>query len=79
MFVGIMTHLVYGTSGNELPPPVKDRIRTAELIDVDTIKEARRLMAEKVKPLRLAASKTREEYSSSDGYDWEVIELTNGV
>lgn len=76
MFVGIIIHITYGISGNELAPPVKDRIKTAELIDVETGEEALNVMAEKVLPLRRAAEKNCEPYSSPDGYEWEVIELS---
>lgn len=75
MFVGITIHFTYGISGNELAPPVKNCIKTAKLIDVKTKEEALNIMAEKVLPLRRAAEKICEPYSSPDGYDWEVIEL----
>ena len=75
MFVGIITHYIYGISGNELPPRVKNRIKTAELIDVKTRIEALTIMADKVLPLRKEASKHCEPYSLPDGYDWEVIKL----
>lgn len=75
MFVGIIKHIKYGTSGNELPPPVKECIKIAEIIDVKTYEEALNIMAGKVLPLRRAAEKKCEYYSSPDGYEWEVISL----
>lgn len=76
MFVGIVTHLVYGSSGNELPPPVVKRTKTATFLAVDTYQKAMDIMATKVLPLRRAAEKHCYPYSSSDGYDWEVIPLS---
>ena len=80
MFVGIMTHTVYGTSGNELPPAAVNRVKTAQLIDAETIEEAYGIMVDNVMPLRLAAAKRflndKNSYSSADGYDWEVIKMT---
>lgn len=73
MFVGITTHTIYGTSGNELPPPIMKRTKTAQILDVDTYKEAMDLMAVKVLLLRRAAEKHCEPYSSPDGYEWEAV------
>lgn len=79
MFVGIITHTIYGISGNELPPGAVGTVKTAEIIDVDTIKEAFGIMAHKVIPLRNAAAerylKEKNQYTSVDRYDWEVIKL----
>ncbi len=75
MFIGITKHIIYGISGNELPPRVKECTKIAELIDVKTYEEALNIMAEKVLPLRRAAEKKCESYSSPDGYEWEVISL----
>ena len=75
MFVGITIHTLYGTSGNELPPPAINCFKKAELIDAGTFEEAMAVMAEKVLPMRRAADKICEPYSSPDGYDWEVIKL----
>jgi len=77
MFVGITTHIIHGTSGNELPPPAVSQVRTAQLIDVDTIEEAWQIMADKVLPLRRAAEVHCEPYSSPDDYGWEVIKLVD--
>lgn len=73
MFVGITTHIVYGTSGNELPPPAVKRTKTAQILDVDTYQEAMDIMAAKVLPLRRAAEVHSEPYSSPDGYEWEAV------
>ncbi len=75
MFVGITKHIIYGVSGNELPPPVKECSKSAELIDVETYKEAMDIMAGKVLPLRREAERNNRPYSSPDGYEWEVISL----
>lgn len=78
MYVGIITHIVYGTSGNELPPPAKQIVKAAQLIDVETAEEAMAVMAEKVLPMRREADKHCEPYSYPDGYTWEVIKLDRG-
>ncbi len=87
MFVGIITHTIYDISGNELPLGAVGTVKTAQLIDVDTIKEAYGIMAHQVIPLRQAASDryleaAAEQYlnkkiinSSVDRYDWEVIKM----
>lgn len=77
MFVGITTHTIYGTSGNELPPTATRQEKTAEIIDVDTEHEAFLIMADKVLPLRRAAEGHCEPYSSPDDYGWEVIKLVD--
>ncbi len=77
MFVGITKHYVYGTSGNELPPPVIKCVQYAEVIDVDTFDEAYEIMAKNVLPLRREAQRNFKPYSAPDGWDWEVISIRN--
>ena len=75
MYVGITTQTIYGYSGNDIPPPVQSRIKTAELINARTYIEAMEILSKKVLPLRRAADKICEPYSYPDGYGWEVIKL----
>ena len=77
MFVGITTHYIYGTSGNELPPSAKEITKYAEVIDVETWQEAMDIMKKNVLPLRREAERNYKPYSSPDGWDWEVIALGN--
>lgn len=77
MFVGIKIQYIYGTSGNELPPPVIRTTRTGHLIHVDTIEDAMDYMQDMVLPLRKEAVKVCEPYSWSDGYDWDVVRIVS--
>ena len=77
MFIGITKHYIYGISGNELSPPVKECIKYAEIIDVETYQEAFDIMSKNVLPLRREAERNFKPYSKSDGWEWEVISIGN--
>ena len=80
MYVGIITRFVYGISGNELSPPVKDKIKTAYLLNVETMEEARQIMADKAIPLRRAADNAEiRPYSHRDSIDWDVIMIAEDI
>ena len=75
MFVGIKIHTVYGTIGNELPPPAIETIRVAYLIDTDNKNEASGIMSDMVRPLNEEAKGTCEPYSSPDSFGWDVVRI----
>lgn len=79
MYVGVITKTVYGTSGNELCPPVESKTNTVYLFgDQYTEKHVKEMLQIRGMNLRKSVKKA-EPYSIKDGYDWRWFKVDHLV